>query len=237
MLNIFYFSFIFIIGNIIYNLFSQLIYKNHIESKIWIKDLQINDTIFNMFEDLTLKEFNRQIIYSPFTNDIHYSAGILPRNKIEKYNNNIINYYNNDMPIIISNIINETVYPTNKNNHLLLLAYNKENDKVEFHYDTNIYKNKMISVIILIKSSNNSCSHFEYIYNNELYSIDLKNRKRGTAIIYKGNSLFHRVTKQCKNEERYIWNSVYIIDNYKPFFFNEILNSIYNVGYTKSIFN
>ena len=67
---------------------------------------------------------------------------------------NIINYYNNDMPIIISNIINKTLYPTNQNNHLLLLKYGNENDKVEFHYDSNIYKDNLISVIILVKIIN-----------------------------------------------------------------------------------
>ena len=85
MLNIFYFFLICIIGNISYNLLTQLKYDNNIKSKIWIKDLQINDIIFNMLEHLTLQEFNRQTIYSPFTFDIHYSAEVLSRNKIERF--------------------------------------------------------------------------------------------------------------------------------------------------------
>ena len=218
-----------------WNIYSIFIFNNE-KANIIIKKLDIDDKILekinNSIHNYTIQqEFNR-----PLINFTHYSAESLPHSKMKKYIPKVVDYYNNIMPKIISNVLNKTVYPINRKATCMLLSYNQENDYVDFHYDSGTsYGKYLINVIIHIKSTPNSCSNFQYMdYINgkrKIKKIKMSAYPKKSVLIYQGSNLFHGVTKQCKNQNRTVWIMSFVIDNKKPDILNRIINYLYDIGY------
>ena len=131
---------------------------------------------------------------------------------INKYAPRVIDYYQNRLCDIMSDLLQLKLYPTDLQfpTSCVLLIYDKENDWINWHYDYNYYNGRFFTVLIPV-TNNLTCTEFQMKDDNGIVkSINLSN---GNSICFEGNYLFHRASKLCKGEKRVILSCQYVTDN------------------------
>ena len=143
-------------------------------------------------------------IKNPALNFNNASCKVLNFFNISNYCNNFITtFYNNDFISKIKNIINEKeLYFIDPNIEPLSFAIQlyKENDFMSYHFDTNFSLGKRYTVLIPLYVNE---------YNTSYLTIKDKNKNEkkiiidfGEAIVYNGDKVFHKVSKQEEKGER-----------------------------------
>ena len=143
-------------------------------------------------------------IKNPALNFNNASCKVLNFFNISNYCSNFITtFYNNDFINKIKNIINEKeLYFIDPNIEPLSFAIQlyKENDFMSYHFDTNFSLGKRYTVLIPLYVNE---------YNTSYLTIKDKNKNEkkiiidfGEAIVYNGDKVFHKVSKQEEKGER-----------------------------------
>lgn len=115
----------------------------------------------------------------------------------------------------ISDIVGEQVIPTSLSypTTASVLVYEKENDFINWHYDSNHYKGRFFTVIIPI-TLNPSCTDFAMRIDGQTVRAGLTlNGNDPKAIIFEGERLFHMATKLCDEEPRVVLSYQYVTSN------------------------
>jgi len=168
-------------------------------------------------------------VKNPALNFKNASCKVLNFFKISNYCNNFITtFYNNDFISKIKTIINEKeLYFIDPNIEPLSFAIQlyKENDFMSYHFDTNFSLGKRYTVLIPLYINE---------YNTSYLTIKDKNNNEkkiiidfGKAIVYNGDKVFHKVSKQQEKGER-ISLIINLTTNQKYSLLGEYLQKIRN---------
>ena len=169
-----------------------------------------NDNISYFNVDISNSKYLVNLIHekgfikNPALNFNNASCKVLNFFNISNYCSNFITtFYNNDFISKIKNIINEKeLYFIDPNIEPLSFAIQlyKENDFMSYHFDTNFSLGKRYTVLIPLYVNE---------YNTSYLTIKDKNKNEkkiiidfGEAIVYNGDKVFHKVSKQEEKGER-----------------------------------
>ena len=131
---------------------------------------------------------------------------------IIKLSPKIIEFYQNNLKKIISELLQIDVYSTDLSlpTSCALLIYENEGDWINWHYDYNYYDGRFFTVLIPI-TNKKTCTQFQLMDDDgRIQSFDLIN---GNSIIFEGHYLYHRASKLCKNQKRVILSCQYVTVN------------------------
>ena len=141
---------------------------------------------------------------------------------IDKYPN-IIHFFNSEaLKTKLASELHLDIQPTSIDDPLscMIIIYDKKGDKIDWHYDNNIYKGRLFTVLVCIHHGNNTCAQFEYKDNNEkIHTISLR---KFEAVILEGENVFHRITKACDDETRIVLSMTFTTNKETT-----MLNNIY----------
>ena len=160
-------------------------------------DISNSSYLVNLIEE-------KGFVKNPSLNFNNSSCKVLNFFNISNYCNNFITtFYNNDFISKIKNIINEKeLYFIDPNIEPLSFAIQlyKENDFMSYHFDTNFSLGKRYSVIIPLYLNEFNTSYLTIKDKS-------KNEKQiiipiGKGIIYNGDNVLHKVSKQGTGGER-----------------------------------
>jgi len=160
----------------------------------------------------------------------HYSAAVLPSQIVRKHAPTAYNlYWNGTLADQVSRYINvDRVSAIPKTTANMLIGYTRPGDHIGFHYDTYATNNgRMINVIVPIYSTPGSCSQFQAV----LADGRVKN-VMNTSLVFEGSTVFHQVTPQCENEQRFVWSLLFVVDEWQSHFWAGYLNFLFDLGYT-----
>lgn len=152
---------------------------------------------------------------------------------IIKNSNKLINYYQNELCYIISDLIGLKLYPTDLDfpTSCSLLIYENEDDWINWHYDYNYYQGRFFTVLIPI-THDNTCTKFQFMKDTgKIVSLDLTNN----ALCFEGNYLYHRASKLCKNQKRVMLSCQYVTDNSMSVI-NKVRIKLKDFAYTGKLF-
>tara|TARA_B100001059_G_scaffold179610_1_gene180294 strand:+ start:3426 stop:4145 length:720 start_codon:yes stop_codon:yes gene_type:complete len=103
-----------------------------------------------------------------------------------------------------SNIIGEELNfaPETEQYRLFARLYQDEDDWLNYHYDNNFTNGKRYTVVIPLYYSSKNTSKF--VIKNSNYEDQIIDIPIGRAAIYNGSEIYHKITKQTKNEKRLV---------------------------------
>lgn len=178
---------------------------------------QLNKKLLNEIDNMTNnKSIQSRVNINSYFENISNCAlpnrkGItIPTLEILKYSPDLINYYQNDLCKIVSDIVGIKLYTTELNmpTSCAIIIYNQENDWINWHYDYNYYDGRFFTVLIPI-TQDNTCTTFQYMNNDgKIFNINLSD-----ALCFEGNYLYHRATKLCEGEKRIVLSCQYVTTN------------------------
>lgn len=114
----------------------------------------------------------------------------------------ILEWYKSLEPTV-SEIIGDKVMitPLKEPNSLCLVVYEREGDYIDWHFDTNHYDGRYFTMLIPV-TKEPTCGNYQYKDADEkVQDVELK---RGEAVIFEGDRVFHRGKELCKNQVRVI---------------------------------
>ena len=103
-----------------------------------------------------------------------------------------------------SNIIGEELNfaPETEQYRLFARLYQDEDDWLNYHYDNNFTNGKRYTVVIPLYYSSKNTSKF--VIKNSNNEDEIKYIPIGRAAIYNGSEIYHKITKQKKNQKRLV---------------------------------
>jgi len=103
-----------------------------------------------------------------------------------------------------SNIIGEELNfaPETEQYRLFVRLYQDEDDWLNYHYDNNFTNGKRYTVVIPLYYSSKNTSKF--VIKNSNYEDEIIDIPIGRAAIYNGSEIYHKITKQTKNQKRLV---------------------------------
>tara|TARA_B100001094_G_C18053119_1_gene731084 strand:+ start:145 stop:849 length:705 start_codon:yes stop_codon:yes gene_type:complete len=103
-----------------------------------------------------------------------------------------------------SNIIGEELNfaPETEEYRLFVRLYQDEDDWLNYHYDNNFTNGKRYTVVIPLYYSSKNTSKF--VIKNSNYEDEIIDIPIGRAAIYNGSEIYHKITKQTKNQKRLV---------------------------------
>ena len=183
-------------------------FKLFIPSKILL-DINVILNNKNLHKRVSIETYPENIFNCAMPN----KNGItISTQNIIKYSPQIINYYQNQLKNVISQLLNLKLETTNLNmpTSCVILLYQNKGDWINWHYDYNYYNGRFFTVLIPI-TNEKTCTSFQFMDdNNNIKNINLTNNN---CICFEGNYLYHRATKLCKNQKRAILSCQYVTDN------------------------
>jgi len=123
--------------------------------------------------------------------------------------------------------------PATDPNVISLLIYDKEGDGINWHKDSSEYYGNRWAGIYTIVNTNNkngfSSSDFLYQKDNKIFKI---NTFENSLLIFKGNEIYHKISKLKKGEKRIVISMLFC-DVCMPIFdiFNIIKQKIINLSF------
>lgn len=174
----------------------------------------------------------------------HYSAGVFSSHFITDEAPAAYGYYwNGTMANQVGSVIGMSeseLVPINKTTGNILISYSRVGDHIGFHYDSYATGNgRMINVIVHVHATPGSCSTFQYYQpgNNtqsteSLETVRLEEHPPGTAVVFEGTTLYHRVTPQCgPGEERLVWSTMFVVNEWQSTIWSGYLNLMFDFAY------
>ena len=126
--------------------------------------------------------------------------------------------------------LNLQFIPRSDPNQISILFYNKPNDGIDWHTDSNLYEGTRWACIYTIfnesKNKKFSSAKLKYKYNNKVFSI---NTEPNSLVLFKGDILDHKVDKLNDGEARIVISFV-LCDicsskqNLVNFFYGKLIN-------------
>lgn len=113
---------------------------------------------------------------------------------------------------IVSKQIGETVLPLDKDikNRLTLVVYEQEGDYIDWHFDTNHYEKRYFTLLVPV-TFEPTCGNYQY-KNSEEEDEDVE-VKKGQAILFEGDKVYHRGKMLCKDQYRVILSLTFVTSN------------------------
>ena len=114
----------------------------------------------------------------------------------------IVDWYQT-LPDIISQYIGKKVYitPLSQPNSLCLVIYDRAGDYIDWHFDTNHYNGRFFTLLLPV-TFEDTCGNYQY-RNEDEDTVTLK-LKKGDALLFEGDKVFHRGKELCDNQFRVI---------------------------------
>lgn len=92
--------------------------------------------------------------------------------------------------------------PNEEKYRIFARLYQDEDDWLNFHYDNNFTKGLRYTVVIpLYYSSKNTCN---FVIKDNNFHDKIVNIPIGKAVIYNGSEIYHKISKQTKNQKRLV---------------------------------
>jgi len=105
----------------------------------------------------------------------------------------------------VSEIIGEEVYyaPESEKYRIFARIYDQPNDFLDWHYDNNFTKGNRYTLVIPISVSKGNTSEF-MIKDRKTKEEIIVPIEIGKGVIYNGSEVFHKISKQTKNNKRIV---------------------------------
>jgi hypothetical protein len=146
---------------------------------------------------------------------------------LQEYVPGIVDWYQ-ILPNIVSQYIGEKVYitPLSQPNSLCLVVYDKAGDYIDWHFDTNHYNGRFFTLLLPV-TFEDTCGNYQYRDPDE-DTVTLK-LKKGDALLFEGDKVFHRGKELCDNQFRVILSCTFTTSQEIPIE-EWIFQNIKNVG-------
>ena len=99
------------------------------------------------------------------------------------------------------------IAPLSQKNSVSLIAYDREGDFVDWHFDSNHYNGRYFTLLVPV-SSEKTCGNYQYRdENEETQTVEMN---LGESILFEGDKVFHRGKELCKDQKRVVLSMTFV---------------------------
>ncbi|VVU94288.1 hypothetical protein CPAV1605_8 [seawater metagenome] len=186
---------------------------NKPSDKVYLIPNFLDDEIFLDVQNLIEKDYdeNKKLYYRSQNymrsgcSRSHVQAKKTNLEKVFKLikNSNTLNKIQNEAKL------NLQFVPGTDPNQISVLIYDKENDGIDWHYDSSEYHGNRWSAILIISNQgyNTKYSSSSFMYKANQKTVSLKGMENN-LLLFQGNRIKHKISKLLKGEKRIVISMV-----------------------------